>query len=148
MCRIIIPVRDHYQRYKEHQLFTCVSSLVAASHHSHKTKLHPRQLWGIMFNDSLDFCASLVIEWFHSVLHFPEFTPVQVIQAANLGGRPRPSSPQLPPPAPPGEWHGVPGPCGRYNPSSVRWVISLEIRHRDILVPKPPQLLPLDVEEQ
>lgn len=97
-------------------------SLVTAAHHSHNPNLHPRQLRDIMFNDSLDFCASPVTERFHSVLHFPALIPVWAAQAAITGGKPRPSSLQLPLPAPPRENHGVSGSDGRYNPSAVCWV--------------------------
>lgn len=52
---------------------------------------------------------------FSTFLHWFQSGPI-------TGGKPRPSSPQLPPPAPPRENHGVSGSDGRYNPSAVCWV--------------------------
>ncbi|KAK5621036.1 hypothetical protein CRENBAI_015127 [Crenichthys baileyi] len=72
-------------------------------------------------------------------------------------------SPQTPPPAPPGGPHSVPRPAKRYSPSSVFWAVPWASSRWDVPgkppeeglqeasaigEEEPPQLAPLDVEEQ
>lgn len=75
------------------------------------------------------------------------------------GQKPRPSSPQLPPPAPPGEHQSVSGLHGKCNPFSACWVclrVSSQLdepkkaspwrrRGSILIMPWPPQLAPINM---
>ncbi|MED6288342.1 hypothetical protein CHARACLAT_025614 [Characodon lateralis] len=70
----------------------------------------------LFFNVLLDLNFVLVLAVFRSIRD-------HIVRATDSVQTPRCSSPQTPPPAPPGGAQGVPRPAERHSPSSVSWAV-------------------------